>query len=108
MVEKPTRAQIKNEAGNGLKNDRGTLAMARTMMPDSATSQFYINLKDNAMLNYRDASPQGIGYAVFGRVVEGMDVVDKIAATPTKRVGPHEGVPATPVVIESAEVVTSK
>ena len=80
MRQKPTKAQIKNEAANGLKNDRGTLAMARTGVVDSGTSQFFINHKNNDFLNYRDATVQGFGYCVFGKVTEGLDVVDKIAA----------------------------
>jgi len=105
MQQKPTRAPVKNEAANGLKNDRGTLAMARTMDPDSATAQFFINVADNAFLNHRSPTPDGYGYAVFGRVVEGMDVVDKIVAVPTTTVGPYQNVPRQPVVIESAELV---
>lgn len=99
MSQKPTRDPIKNEADNGLENDRGTIAMARTQVTDSATSQFFINLKDNAAL---DHGTQGFGYAVFGKVVEGMDIVDKIAAVPTGRNGPHGDVPTEPVVITSA------
>ena len=106
MGQKPTRAPIKNEAANGLKNLRGTVAMARTNVPDSATSQFFINLKDNAFLDYRGPQPQLIGYAVFGRVVSGMDVVDEIAAVPTGQAGPHGDVPLTPVMIESVQLVT--
>jgi len=101
MKEKPTHDPIANEAGSGLKNDRGTLAMARTNELNSATSQFFINTADNAFLNHRDETPEGFGYAVFGRVVEGMDVVDKIQAVTTATVGYHENVPVTPVVIES-------
>lgn len=102
MNEKPNKqAPIKNEADNGLKNLRGTLAMARTQEVDSATSQFFINLKDNAFLDhgYRD-----FGYAVFGKVVSGMDVVDKIAEAKTGRKGFHEDVPLTPIVINGAAV----
>jgi cyclophilin family peptidyl-prolyl cis-trans isomerase len=95
--QKPTRAPIKNEAANKLKNDAGTVAMARTNDPNSATSQFYINVKNNGPLNYQDSSPQGIGYCVFGKVTSGMDVVEKIKAVPT---GPQD-VPKTEVVIES-------
>ncbi len=101
MKEKPAHEAIPNEAGNGLKNDRGTLAMARTSEPNSATSQFFINTVDNGFLNHRDETPEGFGYAVFGRVVEGMDVVDGIQAVATKTVGGYESVPVTPVVIES-------
>jgi cyclophilin family peptidyl-prolyl cis-trans isomerase len=102
FVQKPTRAAIKNEAENGLRNDRGTIAMARTNVVDSATAQFFINLKDNAFLNHAGAGAK-FGYAVFGRVVSGMDVVDKIAAVPTGTKGPHSDVPKTPVVIQSAK-----
>ncbi len=101
MVEKSTRPPIQNEATNGLSNRRGTLAMARTRQPRSATSQFYINLADNGSLDHRGFSPDDFGYAVFGRVLDGMDVVDKIAAV---RVGPRDGqdtVPLTPVLIKS-------
>jgi cyclophilin family peptidyl-prolyl cis-trans isomerase len=104
MREKKNRGGIRNEAGNGLRNARGTLAMARTGVVDSATSQFFINLKDNAFLNHRDESAQGFGYAVFGRVVEGMEVVDKIAGVSTGNQGMHSDVPQEPVVIENATV----
>ena len=103
MQQKPTRAPIKNEAANGLKNDMYTLAMARTGVRDSATAQFFINVKDNDFLNYRDESPQGWGYAVFGKVIEGQDVVDKIRKVPTGNSGMHQNVPLEPVVIEKAE-----
>jgi len=99
MVQKPTRDPIKNEAKNGLKNVRGSLAMARTNVVDSATSQFFINLVDNDFL---DHSPKNFGYAVFGKVVEGMDVVDAIARVPKGRSGPHSDVPVEAVVIQSA------
>jgi cyclophilin family peptidyl-prolyl cis-trans isomerase len=102
FVQKPTHAPIKNEAGNGLQNLRGTLAMARTNVVDSATAQFFINLKDNDFLNHSGPGPQ-FGYAVFGRVVSGMDVVDKIAGVPTGSKGPHQDVPKTAVVIQSAK-----
>ena len=102
FVQKPTRSPIKNEANNGLKNARGTLAMARTNVVDSATAQFFINLKDNDFLNHGGPGPK-FGYAVFGRVVSGMDVVDKIAGVPTGTKGPHSDVPKTPVVIESVK-----
>ncbi len=102
--QKPTKAPIKNEAYNGLKNQRGTLAMARTGVVDSATAQFFINAVDNDFLNYRDKSQQGYGYAVFGKVIEGMDVVDKIAATKTVTRG-FPDVPQTAVVIKSVKVV---
>ena len=101
MRQKPTRGQIKNESTNGLKNDIGTVAMARTSVRDSATSQFFINTKNNDFLNYSGESPQGYGYAVFGKVVSGMDVVMKIGNAAT---GPGD-VPKTQVVIESISVV---
>ena len=101
MQQKPTKPPIKNEAGNGLKNTTGTLAMARTGVVDSATSQFFINTVDNAFLDHRDETPAGFGYAVFGKVVNGMDVVKKIAAVPTTTKAPHQNVPVTPVIIES-------
>ncbi len=100
MDQKPTRPPIKNEASNGLKNDRGTLAMARTSDINSATSQFFINVKDNDFLNH---GGRDYGYAVFGRVSAGMDVVDKIVSVPTTSVGFYQNVPATPVVIKSAK-----
>jgi len=105
MKKKPTRSPIKNEAGNGLSNKRYTLAMARTRSPDSATAQFYINLVDNDFLDKSGPLPQQAGYAVFGRVVDGTDVVDKIAEASTKRMGPHESVPQTPIIIEKAAVI---
>lgn len=102
LREKTTRAPIKNEADNGLSNDRGTIAMARTMDPHSATAQFFINLVDNDFLNYSAPVPSGWGYCVFGKVVEGMDVVDKIAKVKTKSVGFHENVPTDMVLITGA------
>ncbi|HEY4717031.1 MAG TPA: peptidylprolyl isomerase [bacterium] len=105
MGQKPTRAPIKNEAKNGLKNDRGTVAMARTMVVDSATSQFYINLKNNDFLNNRGDAPQAFGYAVFGKVIEGMDVVDKIGSVQTGMVHGMPEVPVTPVVIKSVRMM---
>ena len=102
MKKKPTRASIKNEAGNGLANSRGTIAMARTMVVDSATAQFFINSVDNAFLDHRDESPKGFGYAVFGRVVEGLDVVDAISAVKTGMSRGFRDVPVEPVVIETA------
>jgi cyclophilin family peptidyl-prolyl cis-trans isomerase len=105
MQQKPTRAPVKNEADNGLKNLRGTLAMARTTVVDSATSQFFINVVDNAFLDFKAATQQGYGYAVFGKVTAGMDVVDAIVAVPTTTKGPNQDVPVTPVVIESIQVV---
>ncbi len=104
MRQKSTRAQIKNEANNGLKNNIGTVAMARTSVRDSATSQFFINTKDNDFLNYSGESPQGWGYAVFGKVVSGMDVVMKIGESPT---GPGD-VPQSTVVIESITLLGAK
>lgn len=105
MQQKPVNAPIKNEAANGLKNLRGTLAMARTAVVDSATAQFFINLVDNSFLDHTAPTPQGYGYAVFGKVVSGMEVVDAMAAVPTTTVGPFQDVPQTPIVIESAKVV---
>ena len=102
MQQKGTRSPIKNEASNGLKNLRGTIAMARTQSPDSATSQFFINHKDNPVLDYAGLGRDG--YAVFGKVVKGMDVVDKIAAVPTTRRGPYGDVPVAPVVMQSVEI----
>ena len=103
MKQKETQAPIENEAKNGLKNDKYTVAMARTGNPNSATSQFFINVKDNAMLNA--PNPDGHGYAVFGKVVEGTAVVDKIKAVATGNKGPHQNVPNTPVTITSATVL---
>jgi cyclophilin family peptidyl-prolyl cis-trans isomerase len=108
MRQKATRGQIKNESTNGLKNDIGTVAMARTSVRDSATSQFFINTKNNDFLNYSGESPQGYGYAVFGKVVSGMDVVNKIAKVPTGSSGMHQDVPRDPVIIESVTVVGDK
>lgn len=105
MIQKATNDPIKNEADNGLPNKRGSLAMARTPDPDSASSQFFINLKDNDFLNYSAPTSQGWGYAVFGEVVEGMDVVDKIAAVATGNMMGHGDVPLEPVVIHSASIV---
>jgi peptidyl-prolyl cis-trans isomerase A (cyclophilin A) len=104
MQPKATRKAIKNEATNGLKNDRGTLSMARSSDPDSATSQFFINVQNNDFLN--SPSPDGFGYAVFGKVIEGMNVVDKIVATPIKSLNRvFQGVPVTPVVIKSVTLI---
>ena len=103
MVQTPTKPPIALEANNGLKNDTYTIAMARTGDPNSATSQFFINVKDNAMLNA--PSPDGHGYAVFGKVVQGTDVVDKIKAVAVGNKGPHQNVPTTPVTINSATLV---
>ncbi len=99
MQPKPTRAPIKNEAANGLSNQRGTIAMARTMVVDSATAQFFINHADNAFLDHTAPTSQGFGYAVFGKVTDGMDVVDKIAKVPTTTRAGHQNVPETPVII---------
>ncbi|WP_150612673.1 peptidylprolyl isomerase [Pandoraea terrigena] len=103
MTEKPTRAPIPIESQNGLKNVTGAIAMARTSNPNSATAQFFINVKDNASLDY--PNPDGYGYAVFGKVVSGMATVEKIKGVATTRKGMYQDVPATPVVIESASVV---
>jgi peptidyl-prolyl cis-trans isomerase B (cyclophilin B) len=108
MREKATRAPIENEAANGLKNDYGTLAMARTPDPHSAKGQFFINVKNNDFLNFRGATAQGYGYAVFGKVVSGMDVVEKIAKLPTGDSRGHQNVPRDPVIIESAAIVAAK
>jgi cyclophilin family peptidyl-prolyl cis-trans isomerase len=107
MKQKPTRAPIENEAKNGLKNDIGTLAMARTSAPHSASAQFFINVKDNNFLNAA-AAQDGWGYAVFGKVVSGMDVVMKMAKVPTGNAGPFSDVPREAVVIESATLVADK
>ena len=103
LSQKPTREPIPLEASNGLKNDSYTIAMARTANPNSATAQFFINVVDNANLNA--PKPDGYGYTVFGKVVQGMDVVDKIKGVPTGNRGPFQNVPTTPVVIESATIV---
>ena len=108
MKQKPARAPIRNEADNGLKNELGTIAMARTPDPHSASAQFFINLKDNAFLDFKSADPKGWGYAVFGRVTQGMDVVQKIAKVPTGSQGGHQNVPKDPVVIESVKVLPPK
>ena len=105
MKQKPTRAPVKNEATNGLKNDRYTVAMARTNDPHSASAQFFINVKDNDFLNHTAPTPQGWGYCVFGKVVEGQDVVDRIKAVKTGRSGMHQDVPQQDVILERAEVV---
>jgi peptidyl-prolyl cis-trans isomerase B (cyclophilin B) len=102
MKQKDTREPIKNEADNGLKNEKYTLAMARTMDPHSATAQFFINVSDNSFLNYTAPNPRGWGYAVFGKVVEGQDVVDEIRKVKTGSHGPHQDVPVEPVVIKKA------
>ena len=105
MKQKPTRDMVKNEAGNGLKNKPYTVAMARTSDPHSATAQFFVNVSDNDFLNHRAATPDAFGYCVFGTVVEGRDVVDKIMKVKTGSRGFHQDVPAEEVVIKKAEVV---
>ncbi|GMV58087.1 peptidyl-prolyl cis-trans isomerase [Betaproteobacteria bacterium PRO7] len=102
MKQKPTKAPIPLESKNGLKNERGTIAMARTSVPDSATSQFFINVVDNPRLDY--PNPDGNGYAVFGKVVAGMEVVDKIRVVPTTSAGGHQNVPTKPVLIRAARI----
>jgi len=104
MKQKPTRSPIANEAGNGLKNRKYTVAMARTGEPHSATAQFFINVSDNDFLDHKGPSPQGWGYCVFGKVVEGSDVVDAIKAVPTGRSGGHQDVPVDDVLITKASV----
>lgn len=109
MKEKPTSGKIRNEANNGLKNKRGTIVMARTPDPHSASSQFFINLVDNTFLDFTsEQSPQTWGYAVFGQVIEGMDVVDRIAKVKTGNSGGHQNVPVEPVVIKSVTIITGK
>jgi peptidyl-prolyl cis-trans isomerase A (cyclophilin A) len=106
MQQKATKSPIKNESSNGLKNDTYTLAMARTSVPDSATSQFFINVKSNDFLNQASAQ-DGVGYAVFGKVIEGMDIVNKIEKVQTGRKGMHGDVPVEPVVINSVTVISA-
>ncbi|MBH0096006.1 peptidyl-prolyl cis-trans isomerase [Psychrobacter sp. NZS113] len=106
MNEKPTNAPVENEADNGLKNDKGTIAMARTQDPHSATSQFFVNVKDNDFLNHTGKNMQGWGYTVFGKVTSGMDVIEKMKSVPTGRFGMHADVPKEPVVINSATIIT--
>jgi len=103
--QKAVHDPIKNEADNGLPNKRGTLAMARTNVPDSATAQFFINYKDNSFLNYSSPTTSGWGYAVFGEVIEGMDIVDEMAKQPTGNRGGHQDVPKTNIIVEKAEVI---
>jgi peptidyl-prolyl cis-trans isomerase B (cyclophilin B) len=105
MNQKTTHDPIKNEANNGLKNDNGTIAMARTGDPHSATAQFFINVKDNDFLNFSSETPQGWGYAVFGKVTEGMDIVEKIKATETTTKGPYQDVPVEAIIIEKVSIV---
>ncbi|MBP7954365.1 MAG: peptidyl-prolyl cis-trans isomerase [Nitrosomonas sp.] len=104
MKQKNTQAPIQNEAANGLKNDAYTIAMARTADVHSATSQFFINVANNGFLNYQSATPQGFGYCVFGKVIEGQDVVDKIKKVKTGNAAGHQNVPVEDVIIEKAEV----
>lgn len=101
MAQKPTKAPVKNEAANGLGNDRGTIAMARTSVVDSATAQFFINVENNTFLNHRGKTPDAFGYAVFGKVTAGMDVVDAIRAVKTTSKGMHQDVPSEPVTIKT-------
>ena len=105
MNQKPTRSPIRNEAMNGLRNLRGTIAMARTQVVDSATSQFFINLVDNDFLDFSSPTPQGFGYAVFGEVTDGMSVVDSIAKVKTGNVGYYQNVPDEPVVIRKISII---
>ena len=107
MREKRTRGPIENEATNQLKNEFGTLAMARTTAPHSASAQFFINLKHNEFLNFREPTTQGFGYAVFGRVVQGMDIVAAIAKMRTGRAGTHSDVPIEPIIIEAITVIAN-
>ena len=105
MIQKDTRDQISNEASNGLSNNRGTIAMARTMDPHSATAQFFINVTDNDFLNFRSETPDGFGYCVFGRVFDGLDVVDAIKAVETTHRAGHSDVPRDDVIINQASIV---
>jgi peptidyl-prolyl cis-trans isomerase B (cyclophilin B) len=107
MEQKKTRDPVANEAQNGLKNETGTLAMARTSNPHSATAQFFINVSNNDFLNFTGPTQQSFGYCVFGRVTQGMDVVNKIVATPTGNRSGHQSVPLKPIVIQSMRVVSS-
>lgn len=105
LQQKPTRPAIRNEAGNGLRNAIGTVAMARTKDPHSATAQFFINVADNDFLDFKSPDENGYGYTVFGRVSSGMDVVQKMLQVPTATMGPHQNVPRTPIIIEKARVL---
>lgn len=105
LQQKPTRAAIRNEAGNGLRNATGTVAMARTADPHSATAQFFINVSENDFLDFKSADDKGYGYTVFGRISSGMDVVQKMIAAPTATTGPHQNVPRQPIVIERARAL---
>ena len=107
MVRKATNPPIKNEATNGLRNERGTLAMARTAVVDSATAQFFINVANNRALNHESETQAEYGYAVFGKVIDGMDVVVEIEDTPTTTAGPYRDVPSTPVIIKSIQLETN-
>ena len=104
MSQKPTKAPVKNEADNGLKNAKGTIAMARTNDPHSATAQFFINVGDNDFLNHKSPTPQGWGYAVFGKVVTGMEVVEKIKGAKTGRRGYHDDVPVDAIIIQKVTI----
>ncbi len=105
MTQKPTRAMIENEAANGLKNETYTVAMARTPNPNSATAQFFINVANNSFLNHTAPTPQGYGYAVFGKVVEGMDIIDKMKKVRTSSRGGHQDVPVEDILITKAEII---
>ena len=105
MVQKACKDPVENEADNGLKNDFGTVAMARTMEPHSATAQFFFNVKDNDFLNHSGKNMQGWGYTVFGKITEGSEVLDKIRAVPTTSRNGHQDVPTDPVIIESVQIV---
>ena len=106
MLQKKTELPVENKANNGLKNERATIAMARTSDPNSATAQFFINHKDNDFLDFKSETPQGWGYCVFGKVVQGEEVIDKIAAVKTHSVGGHKDVPVAPVMIEKATLLS--
>ena len=108
MRQKPTKSPIKNEAANGLRNQKGTVAMARTRIVDSAGSQFFINVSDNAFLDHRNDTPDGFGYCVFGRVTKGMEVVEAIKAVKTGMVDYYQNVPTTPVIIEKVELISAQ
>jgi cyclophilin family peptidyl-prolyl cis-trans isomerase len=109
LMQKPTRQPVENEAANGLRNDTGTIAMARTSDPNSATAQFFINVANNTFLNYTSPTPRGYGYTVFGKVINGMDVAEKIAATPTGMRGPFPSdVPKSDIVIEDMKLVVAE
>ena len=105
LIEKKTGASIENEADNGLKNLRGTIAMARTNEPHSATAQFFINLNDNSFLDHSDKTSAGWGYAVFGKVISGLDIVDQIAAADTGSVGHHDDVPLEDILVEQIKIL---